>query len=101
MVDFEGLELDEQTQKFASGLQTALEAKPKLTAKEKKVLALVQNGGSTKKRAKRIAKMRKHAAAEFGDDAGAIDWETFDWKKMLDKVVEFFMNIWKLLSLFI
>lgn len=79
---------------FADALKARIEAKARPTAREKKILALI-DAPPSKRRDKRLARMENHARATAGIDpaTGAIDWGAFDWKKFFDAIIAILIKL--------
>lgn len=67
---------------FAYQLKTRLEADPNLSRRGARVLEII-NGRRSGRRTRLLVRMERHAAAVVGKDAGAINWATIDWKKLM------------------
>ena len=75
-------------QSFEDGLRAAIEAKPKLSARDRRILEIL-NGPDSKRKRKRLARMENYARAEAGIDpnTGAIDWSEVNWAKLLENII--------------
>ncbi len=76
---------------FESGLRAHLAAKEKLTAKEKRILRVLDLPADSAKRQRVLERLEDTARGQAG--VSKIDWSTFDWDKFLAFIV-------KLLALF-
>lgn len=85
---------------FAANLQAAIEAKPKLNMRDRRVLGILQ-GKPSKRRDRQIARMENHARAAIDADpqTKAIDWSKVDWSKVLKTILAILAKILPLLLL--
>lgn len=87
---------------FAANIQEQLEAKgtANLSAKEKKIMALLTEPASPRKD-RRLARMENHARAALDMDPsqGAVDWSKIDWTKWLGTVLSVLVKFLPLLLL--
>lgn len=74
---------------FESGLLQQLEAKPKLSMRDKRIVAVLKSPPS-QRRTRKIERWENAARAAGGVDptTGAIDWQNFDWAKFLEVILQ-------------
>ena len=85
---------------FQANLKSQLEAKSKLTPREKKMLGWLTEPST--KGDKKLAKLEDHARKHVGVKGGVpVDWSAaaIDWKTLLPMLLEFLMKLLPLLFL--
>lgn len=73
---------------FETALRQQIEARPRKSMRDRKILAVL-DGPKNEKRAKKLAKWESHARLEagFGQTVTGIDWSKVDWKKLIENIL--------------
>ena len=79
---------------FETGLREAILAKPKLTARERRILAVI-DAPPSKRKERRLARMENHARAamNIAPNKAEVDWGSFDWSKILTMILELLIKL--------
>lgn len=84
---------------FQGNLRSQLEAKPRLTIKEKRLLNALNDETPGPFRKRQLAVAEQHARALIGRSPdAAVDWSKVDWPSFLSQLVEFLTKLFALFA---